>query len=173
MRSIVLAFVFGTVAVGCQSGNQQTPTATAPPAEQCAVFGGSMKLDDAQATPVSKVFENPAAYDGKYVRLAGTVTDVCPHKGCWFQMTDAVNRSSETLFVKFQDPATGKLIPTAAVGKPVVAEGILSVREMSEDEARHYKAEAGATADELEKIKGPQKRLVLKDPRAQIAGIAN
>ena len=128
-----------------------------------------MKLADAQAVPVAKVLANPAAYEGKYVRIVGDVNKVCTRKGCWLEMADA--QSNKPLFVKFTCPVDGRLIPMAAVGKPVVVEGTVMVKEISEADARHLKEESGAPQSEVEKIKGPQKQITLAAPAARVAGL--
>jgi hypothetical protein len=128
-----------------------------------------MKLSDAQAVPVAKVLANPAAFEGKYVRLVGDVNKVCTRKGCWLEMADS--RSHKPLFVKFTCPVEGRLIPMAAVGKPVVVEGTVMVKEISEADARHLKEESGAPAEEVAKITGPQKQITLAAPAARVAGL--
>jgi len=134
-----------------------------------ASYGAPMKLKAADTVAVQTLLADPAAYDGKYVRVAGTVDKVCPKKGCWLQLHDA--KANESLFVKFPDPAEGRLIPLDAVGKPVVVEGTVKVKEISEALARHYKQDAGAPQAEIEKINGPQKQISITNGSAQIAGI--
>jgi hypothetical protein len=83
----------------------------------------------------------------------------------------ADSRSKKPLFVKFTCPVEGRLIPMAAVGKPVVVEGTVMVKEISEADARHLKEESGATQEEVAKIKGPQKQITLAAPAARVAGL--
>jgi hypothetical protein len=132
-------------------------------------YGEPMKLEDDEAVPVGKVLANPAAYEGRYVRLVGNVNKVCTRKGCWLEMAD--ENSGKPLFVKFTCPVEGRLIPMAAVGKPVVVEGTVMVKEISESEARHLKEESGAGAEEVARIKGPQKQITLASPAARVAGL--
>ncbi len=132
-------------------------------------FGGPMKVAEGESTCVGEVLANPAAYDGKYVRLVGKVHSVCKKRGCWLKL--AAKSGNETLFVKFTCPVDGRLIPMEAVGKKAWVEGTLRVKQIPEAEARHYKEDAGASPQELAKIVGPQKTVMMASPAARIAGL--
>lgn len=148
---------------------QAQPPRQSMPAAKYTSYGEPMKLSDSAAVPVSTVLANPATYEGKYVRLAGSVTKVCQSKGCWLEMADPTTR--QTLFVKFTCPVEGRLIPMDAMNKPVVVEGYVKVTEISEQDARHLKEESGARPEDVAKIKGPQKQITLASPAAQVAGL--
>jgi len=186
MRPTIIISLFAVVTaaalvVGCTNEEKPagTGTKTAHPerseAQQTPAqpmytsYGEPMKLSDDQAVPVGKVLANPAAYEGKYVRLVGNVNQVCSRKGCWLEMADET--SGKPMFVKFTCPVEGRLIPMAAVGKPVVVEGTVTVKEITEDQARHYKEESGATPEEVAQVKGPQKQITLASPAARVAGL--
>jgi hypothetical protein len=187
IKRIALALTLAASVAGCQGNKEQplhgtstrrasvapeTPFAPAPAqAPTIATYGEPLKLAASDTVPVATVMHQPGDYEGKYVRVAGTVTKVCPRKGCWLELADASGASKDTLFVKFEDPASGRLIPMEAVDKNVVVEGTVKLREIPESHARHLKEEAGAPTEELAKIVGPQKQLMLTDPRAQIAGV--
>jgi hypothetical protein len=79
--------------------------------------------------------------------------------------------TSQPMFVKFTCPVDGRLIPMNAIGKPVVAEGVVKVKEISQEDARHIKEESGATPEQVAQIKGPQKQITLVSPAAQVAGL--
>jgi hypothetical protein len=182
--TIVVGVVFTIVTVvgfvvGCAKDEKPVGTGTetahperseAPQWQQQPMYtsyGEPMKLNDDEAVPVGKVLANPAAYEGKYVRLVGNVNKVCTRKGCWLEMMD--DTTGKPMFVKFTCPIEGRLIPMAAVGKPVVVEGTVMVKEISEEQARHYKEESGATPDEVAQVKGPQKQITLASPAARVA----
>lgn len=131
-------------------------------------YGEKMTLSDEKTVPLAKVMASPDQYRDRTVRVSGTVKEVCQHKGCWISMTDAAVR--EPVFVKFVCPIEGRLIPVDAVGKHVVVEGKLVFEEISEDEARHIAEESGKSEAEQRKIVGPQKRVRIASPAAQIAG---
>lgn len=132
-------------------------------------FGKPMKLKDGDAVCVKKILADQTTHDGKFIRVAGKVDSVCAKRGCWLRLGDG--SSKETLFVKFTCPVKGRLIPMDAVGKLAIIEGTLKIVEISEEEARHYKEDAGASKEEIAKIVGPQKSVQMSAPAARIAGV--
>jgi len=123
---------------------------------------------EGSAIPAAKLLGDVSQYEGKPVRVAGTVSKVCAKKGCWLEMTDG----GKPLFVKFTCPVDGRLIPLDAVGKPAIVEGELAIKEISEDDARHIAEEGGKTPDEVARIVGPQKQITMKSPGAIVFGLA-
>ena len=138
-----------------------------------AHFGEPLRLSPQNTVAASHVFAEKAEYDGKFVRVKGTVDSVCVPKGCWLRLGDSAKRtgSDETLFVKFTCPIEGRLIPMEAVGQPAIVEGTLELVEISEEEARHYKEDAGAPPEEIAKIVGPQQTIRMKSAGAVVLGI--
>lgn len=120
------------------------PTTAAAPAEGNGkaspagqVFGAGVKLTD--ATPIATLLADPKAYAGKTVRAEGMIVDVCEKRGCWFEM--AGTNPGEKLKFKVVD---GEMVfPVDAKGKYAVAEGVVSVNEMSlEDSVAYAKYQA-------------------------------
>ena len=72
------------------------------------------------------------------------------------------------VFVKFTCPVEGRLIPMEAEGRTALVEGTLEVKVISEEEARHYRQDAGASPEEIAKIVGPQTEIKLNSPAAMI-----
>src|SRR5438105_1173301 len=64
------------------SGEGAAVKATAEAPKTVAVFGGQQKLSAVDAVPASAVLASPDQYKNKYVRVTGTVSAVCPKKGC-------------------------------------------------------------------------------------------
>jgi hypothetical protein len=153
---------------GAAADSAKPPTPPPPVAH----FGAEMKQNDGEAVPAAKVIASPAEYGDQYVRLTGTVTDVCSKKGCWLRIAaDGAPAGAENIFIKFSDPPAGTLIPMQAIGKKVTAEGTLKQGMMSEAAVRHFKEDAGAPREEIEKIVGPQKQLVLSGAAVAIEGL--
>ncbi|HEY0009785.1 MAG TPA: DUF4920 domain-containing protein [Tepidisphaeraceae bacterium] len=125
-----------------------------------------MKLPAAQTIDVAKLLANPAAFEGKTVRVRGTVSQVCKQSGCWMEVS--APGLSGSAFVKFTCPVDGRLVPMEAIGQPATLEGTVKNQEISEETARHYAEDAGASPEEIEKIKGPQKRLRLMSAAAKL-----
>jgi len=144
----------------------------AAPAKTFTKFGAEQKLGEAETVSVATVLTAPDQYDGKYVRMSGVVTSVCPKKGCWMRVSPTGSKPGDaTVFLKFPDPDEGMYIPLEAVGHETVIEGTIKNGQMSEAAARHFKQDAGASAAEIEKIVGPQKQVMLKEPAVTIEGL--
>jgi hypothetical protein len=173
MRKLIgCGVLMAAMAVGCANGKKvekdhhaEAPTPVVK-TDKYVAFGEPMKLDDAATVPVNAVLADPAKYAGKPVRVSGTVNGVCEAKGCWLEMAGP---NGEAMFVKFTCPVQGRLIPMEAKGKPVVVEGELVIKEISEEDARHIAEEGGKTPAQIAAIKGPQKQVSLKGPSAKIA----
>lgn len=133
-------------------------------------FGKPMKLTDRDTLCTGKVLSDTEQYAGKFIRIQGKVASVCANRGCWIRL--GCKSTDETLFVKFTCPMKGRLVPMEAVGHRAVVEGTLELQEISEEEARHYKEDAGASPEEIAKIVGPQKITRMKSPAALIEGVS-
>jgi len=118
------------------------------------LIGQDLQVPDSQTVAVKDVLADPAAFEGKTIRLAGKVHEVCQHKGCWVTLTDD---GEKTVRVQFACPAEGRFVPADATGRRAVVEGKLEMIEISEETARHHKEEAGGTPEEIAAIKGPQR----------------
>jgi hypothetical protein len=81
-------------------------------------FGAGVTLKD--ATPIAKLFEVPASYVGKTVRVEGTVSAVCEEMGCWMELKD--DASGQTIQLKVDDGVI--VFPLAAKGKKATGEGV-------------------------------------------------
>lgn len=93
-------------------------------------FGAGVKL--AETTPISAVLADPKAFHGKTVRVEGMVTDVCPKRGCWFEM--AGGAPGQKLRFKVTD---GEMVfPADSKGKTAVAEGVVVARDLSIEETK-------------------------------------
>jgi hypothetical protein len=108
-------------------------------------FGAGVKL--AETTAIATLLADPKAYAGKTVRAEGLIVDVCPKRGCWFEMAGA--GPGEKLRFKVVD---GEMVfPLDAKGKYAVAEGTLSVKDMTLEDsvayAKYQAEEKGETFD--------------------------
>jgi hypothetical protein len=174
MKKVVLGMLLAAALVGCKSDEKKSQTSqvdtktTAADSTKYASFGEPMKMSNEAAVPVAAVLANASQYEGKMIRVSGNVSAVCEKKGCWLKMDDA---SGKELFVKFTCPVNGRLVPLEAKGKPVIAEGTLKIKDVTEAEARHYAEDAGRPQAEIDKIVGPQKQISLMAPSAKVAGL--
>jgi Domain of unknown function (DUF4920) len=86
----------------------------------------------AETVSIDKILETPAAFKGKTVRVEGMVTDVCPKRGCWFEM--AGKEPGHKLKFKVTD---GEMVfPVDAKGQIAVAQGEIAVRELTLEETK-------------------------------------
>lgn len=150
----------------CCAANSTAASPSTQPTKWTA-YGEPMKLTDADNLSAGKVLADVAKYDGKTVRLTGNVTSVCAKKGCWLKMSS--EGAPTEVFVKFTCPIDGRLIPTEAVNKPAIVEGVLTVKTISEEDAKHYAADAGKSKEEIASIKGEQKQISIEGPSALVA----
>lgn len=134
------------------AASQATPEAAAQAAASPgqAAAGGTVYGDGvtgAEQVTIAEILAAPETYAGKTVQVEGMVTDVCPKRGCWFDM--AGSKPGQTLRFKVQDGVM--VFPMDAKGKRAVAEGVVSTRTLSMEETRQYLAyqakEYGAEVD--------------------------
>lgn len=92
-------------------------------------YGQNLSME--KVTPVAEVFRNASDLNGQMVRVSGTVTDLCKHKGCWMQVSDGQN----VLTVRFKDEAF--ILPASAQGRNVDMEGLFIVEKVSNPLGSH------------------------------------
>lgn len=123
------------------------PAATAAPAQpEGQTFGAGVKLAD--VTSIDAILAEPKKYDGKTVRVEGMVTDVCPKRGCWFEV--AGEKPGQKLRFKVTD---GEMVfPMDSTGRKAIAEGVVAVKELTLEQT---KARAEYEAKEYGKAYDP------------------
>lgn len=95
-------------------------------------------LSGLKAVALQDVLAKPEA--GKMVRLEGTIDKVCKNKGCWLEL----KQQAASVHVTFEN--YGFFVPKDSMGKPVVLEGRVVVKEPTKEDVAHLKAEgAGET----------------------------
>ena len=104
------------------------------------------------AMPISTAIE-ACVPSGKVCRIAAKVSGVCQNKGCWMTLT--APELKQEVRVKFKDYAF--FLPKNAMGGKVDIEGVLTEREMSQDEAQHYADDAAKAGEAPRKVTGPVK----------------
>jgi hypothetical protein len=95
--------------------------ASAPQAAETQKFGAGVSLDE--VTPIARVIEGPADYEGKTVRVEGVVTAVCSHMGCWMALAPADGAAGKTLMLKVDDGVI--VFPVSAKGRRASAQGVV------------------------------------------------
>jgi hypothetical protein len=97
---------------------------------------------------LSKIFSDPAQYNGKKVTVSGLITKVCKKKGCWFVMQTGPNQEQ---FMRVTMHNYGFFVPKDCDGKQAVVQGVFRSIEVPES-ARKHLAEDGK--EDPSKIKG-------------------
>jgi hypothetical protein len=121
-------------------------TAPAAAADQAGMVYGA-GVSQTESVAMATLLADPKAYEGKTVRVEGTVTDVCPKRGCWFEM--AGEQPGQKMRFKVRD---GEIVfPMDAKGKYALAEGVVAVQSLSLEQTRQYleyqAREYGSTVD--------------------------
>lgn len=153
-RALCLALVLVACDKGPKVSAKQEPNVAAAPAtptttatEPAAVaapkaaastdvpgtkYGAGVTLGE--AVSVDAIMKDPAAYKGKTVRVEGMIVDVCPKRGCWFEL--AGSEPGQKLRFKVTD---GEMVfPLDAKGMYAVAQGEVSVKELTLEETKQY-----------------------------------
>jgi hypothetical protein len=141
----------------CDNGPKTSEAAAAAPSPVSAPakttkFGAGVTLAD--TTPIEKILAEPSAYKGKTVRVEGMIVDVCPKRGCWFEM--AGSQPGQKLRFKVTD---GEMVfPVGSKGMYAVAQGQVFVKDMTLDETKDfikYQAREYGKPDDSESVTKP------------------
>jgi hypothetical protein len=90
-------------------------------AQQPQTFGTGVSLTE--STRLADLIARPADFEGKTVRVEGTVQAVCEHMGCWMTFAADAAPNGRTLFVKVDDGVI--VLPVTAKGHRAVAQGVI------------------------------------------------
>ncbi len=112
-------------------------------------FGAPIKLT--RETPLREVVQRPEAIGDEPVLVRGRVADVCQRKGCWTILQDGDAR----VRVRFKD--YGFFVPTDCSGREALVEGVVEVKTLSADMARHYEEET--TGGDPAAVTGPRREV--------------
>jgi len=102
---------------------------------------GSMLPDQGTPMRLGELINDSDKYQDQEVLLATRIAKVCQKKGCFFVATEG----AATARVSFKN--YGFFIPTDSGGKDVLLLGTFSRTSVSQEEAEHYAADLGKTAD--------------------------
>ena len=129
-------------------------------------FGDGVELET--ATPIRDIVKDPKAWEGKTVRVEGTVHGVCAKKGCWMELE---SRDGDLLRVKVEDDVI--VFPREAAGRWAAAQGKVEVQELTREQyegwLRHLAEENGETFDEASVGEAPYRVVQIRGTGAEIA----
>jgi hypothetical protein len=84
-------------------------------------YGAGVSI--AGTTPLIWLVERPAAFEGRTVRVEGTVTAVCTHMGCWMALAPTDSAGARPVMIKVDDGVI--VFPITAKGRRAVAQGVV------------------------------------------------
>lgn len=127
-------------AAGAKAGSATSaqPGAAKPAAKSAKIAMEGKTYGDGitqgESVNIADLIADPDKYAGKHVRVEGTVADVCPKRGCWFEM--AGEKPGDKMRFKVRDGVM--TFPLDAKGKYAVAEGVVHTRKMTLEQTREY-----------------------------------
>jgi hypothetical protein len=121
--------------------------------------GGIQYGEEAKSTATNVTFidlvTSPEKYENMEVVVTGNVNDVCAKEGCWM----VLGNGDKEILVKTLHVF---VVPKDCYDNTAVVNGVFNVKEISEEQARHFNDESKTTKIKSEDIKGPQKMFVIK-----------
>jgi hypothetical protein len=138
-----------------------------------AIAGSGTHVGDeltvATATPIADILAAPADHEGKVVRVEGEVSGVCTARGCWMEIGDDAGHH---IRIAVEDDVL--VFPSDATGKPAVAQGKVTVQEVSRERyvawRKHLAEDGGEAFDEAKLGDGPYRIVEIAGTGATIGG---
>lgn len=123
----------------------EAPTVEAAEAEAPAAEAGEWSsfgaaVSEGEVVAIADFLDDPTPYEGKTVRVAGRVTDVCQKAGCWMVMTD----DTRHLRVTMKDHAFS--VDKQGAGAECIVEGVVKAKAVDPKEVAHFKSESSEGA---------------------------
>ncbi len=144
MRLLICGILIMLLISGCSKNEQQ---------ENADKFGEGITLNKAVTMP--EVLNNPESYDGQEIVVESTIKTVCQARGCWMEVESGIL----PMRISFKNDSF--FIPKDAARRKVKMQGVLKVKEVSEEVARNYLKDAGRSDEEIGKINGAQRLLTM------------
>ncbi len=151
------------------AGTTGAVVAAAGPAVPASAKEYGKVLTLKETTAVSAILKDPRSYEGRRVLVQGPIVEVCAERGCWIRIGG--DQEFEALRFKVQDGVI--VFPLSAKGKTVLAEGVISVKNLTRAQAiaqaREVAKERGTLATfDSTKIAGPVTDIVLTGEGARV-----
>jgi hypothetical protein len=113
--------------------------AAAATSEEALLLRGE-KLKGLPKVELAALLKDPVGQDGKSVSVEGKVRKACSKKGCWMELGG--DDKGPGVRVTFKD--YGFFVPLDSAGRTAKVEGVVSVKQLTDELAKHYEGE-GAT----------------------------
>ncbi len=151
MKTIITLILFSTLTLFAQEEKHEViPKELA----DGTLFGNDLDVAIIKVS-VTDIFSNPDSYTGKTVLVEGTVSEVCQAMGCWIVITDGTNNIRVMTLHKFFMPKDLGTVKTQV-------QGVFDIKEITEEQAKHFAEESKNPSVKPEDIKGPQKMYRIK-----------
>jgi hypothetical protein len=150
---IIVGILFLTNIGVAQNADEVTPLAKpVEKGENYEVYGSEFP-EDARFFAPEYIVRNSNVFKGQEVATKGVIKQVCQKKGCFFMLS----AGDKDIRITFKDYKF--FIPKDAAGSKVQLTGVFKVKELSEDQAKHYAEDAGADPDDM-KMSGKEYNIV-------------
>ena len=93
------------------------------------------KISQGVIYSVDELLRSPKNFLNKKIKITGSISEVCPMRGCWVQI---VSDDLES-FIRIKVTDGEIVFPLTAKGKNVIAEGVLAKLEFTEEQAKNWK----------------------------------
>lgn len=162
---IIILFITGGNLISQEKEHDENAEVRGKQVEGGILYGNDFNLDPTAETmqvTIAQLFENPQNLEGKMIKTDGNITEVCQSMGCWAIISDGTNEIRLVTQHKF-------FLPKDCAQSSATVEGTFKVKEITEEQARHYNDEAKNPKVKTEDIKGPQKVLMIEASGVLIA----
>jgi hypothetical protein len=105
--------------------------------DEAEIFGAPLNAD-AKPTTLAALLDNPVNYVDTAVRIESRISQVCQKKGCFM----IASTGKHAVRISFKDYAF--FVPTDTSGKTVTVTGTLIERTLTEEQAAHFRKDAGS-----------------------------
>jgi hypothetical protein len=150
----ILTFILTSIAFAQNNEGNVKSEVTGKKVDDGMVYGNDLS-SDIQTIALSDLLAKPQDYEGKTVKLTGTVTDVCQMMGCWLMLSDGTNEIRVTTLHKF-------FMPKDCTKSKAVVDGTFKLTEITEEHAKKMIEESQNSKIKAEDIKGTQKAYTIE-----------
>lgn len=151
MNRILTAIVATFILFSCTTEQQKETNKEVTNQQEVnyTYFGDTITTDG--AIDATQLIARLEGKDSVFVKVTGSIEEVCQKKGCWMNINLGNNQSMK---VRFKDYAF--FVPKDAAGQTVFIEGYAYNDTVSVAELKHYAEDAGKSKEEIEKINKPE-----------------
>jgi hypothetical protein len=129
--------------------HSQTDELNGTEVEEGVLFGAALN-QDLEVITFEQLISGSDEFNKKEIVVTGNISDVCQSSGCWVMLSDGNN----SVRVKTNHDF---FMPKDCSGKNAKVQGTFEIKEISEEEAEHYKDDSKDEGVSQENTKGLQK----------------